>query len=442
MVKVITYGSFDLLHFGHIRLLERAKALGDHLIVGVTSDDYELSRGKINVRQSLMERVAAVSALGLADEVIVEEHEGQKIDDIRKYGVDIFAIGSDWSGKFEYLEEYCQVVYLPRTDGVSSSEIRASRHKIRIGLIGEKDCDLTSIAKFLRETPYVNGVEIVGADIPIKGISLLEKDTLMESVDAVYVTSHPSQHYSDTKSALLRGKHVLCESPVALSVEQYRELRDLAAQNKCTLMEGIKTAYMTGFERLISLAKTGIIGEVISVDAICTSRKPLQKYSPEEMKRNWNTITEWGPVALLPVFQLLGTQYVKKHIVTQWADENARFDRFTKIDFLYPNAVASIKVAKGIKSEGELVISGTEGYLYVPAPWWKTDYFEARFENPADNKRYFYQLDGEGIRYEILSFVKSIENKTEIVGVSEEISEAIAAVMESYFKSEHTDVIA
>ena len=124
MVKVITYGTYDLLHYGHIRLLERAKALGDYLIVGVTSDSFDIARGKINVQQPLMERIEAVKETGLADEIIVEEYEGQKIDDIRRYGVDIFTVGSDWEGKFDYLNEYCKVVYLDRTIGVSSSEIR------------------------------------------------------------------------------------------------------------------------------------------------------------------------------------------------------------------------------------------------------------------------------------------------------------------------------
>ena len=96
MTKVITYGTYDLLHYGHIRLLERAKELGDYLIVGVTADDFDKTRGKINVQQSLMERIEAVRATGLADEIIVEEYEGQKIDDIQRYGVDIFTVGSDW----------------------------------------------------------------------------------------------------------------------------------------------------------------------------------------------------------------------------------------------------------------------------------------------------------------------------------------------------------
>ena len=116
---------------------------------------------------------------------------------------------------------------------------------------------------------------------------------------------------------------------------------------------------------------------------------------------------------MLPVFQILGTDYVDKHIVSRLSKENPQMDEFTKIDFVYPHAVASVKVGKGVKSEGELIISGTKGYVYVPAPWWKTDYFEIRYENPADNKRYFYQLDGEGIQYELVSFVKSIERKVE-----------------------------
>ena len=124
MIKVITYGTYDLLHYGHRRLLERAKALGDYLIVGVTSDDYDKARGKINDKQTLMERMEAVKATGLADKVIVEEYEGQKIDDIKRYGADIFTVGSDWEGKFDFLKDYCDVVYLPRTPEISTTQIK------------------------------------------------------------------------------------------------------------------------------------------------------------------------------------------------------------------------------------------------------------------------------------------------------------------------------
>ena len=146
--KVITYGTFDLFHYGHQNLLKRAKELGDYLIVGVTSEDFDANRGKLNVQQSLMERFKNVKESGYADEIIVEEYEGQKIDDIQKYGIDIFAIGSDWTGNFDYLEEYCKVVYLERTKGVSSSEVREKQQSVIMGIIGKG----TMIDKFVSES--------------------------------------------------------------------------------------------------------------------------------------------------------------------------------------------------------------------------------------------------------------------------------------------------
>ena len=137
MKRVITYGTYDLLHQGHINLLRRAKELGDYLIVGVTSDSFDYSRGKLNVRNNVLERVDAVKETGYADKVIIEDYVGQKIDDIQKYDVDVFAIGSDWEGQFDYLREYCDVVYLPRTEGISSTMLRAENQtNFRIGIIG------------------------------------------------------------------------------------------------------------------------------------------------------------------------------------------------------------------------------------------------------------------------------------------------------------------
>ena len=137
MKKVITYGTYDMLHQGHINLLRRAKALGDYLIVGVTNDNFDRERGKLNVVNNVLERVEAVKATGLADKIIIEDYVGQKIDDIQKYEVDIFAIGSDWVGKFDYLNEYCEVVYLPRTEGISSTMLRENlQEDVRIGIVG------------------------------------------------------------------------------------------------------------------------------------------------------------------------------------------------------------------------------------------------------------------------------------------------------------------
>ena len=124
MSKVITYGTYDVLHQGHINLLKRAKELGDYLIVGVTSDRFDRERGKLNVKNNVLERVEAVRKTGYADEIIIEDYVGQKIDDIQKYNIDIFTVGSDWVGKFDYLNEFCKVVYLPRTEGVSSTQLQ------------------------------------------------------------------------------------------------------------------------------------------------------------------------------------------------------------------------------------------------------------------------------------------------------------------------------
>ena len=114
-------------------------------------------------------------------------------------------------------------------------------------------------------------------------------------------------------------------------------------------------------------------------------------------------------------------------------DGREDFDEFTNVSFVYEHAVANIKVGKAVKSEGELIISGTKGYIYVPAPWWKTDYFELRFENPADNKRYFYQLEGEGLRYELVSFLKSIENRKSFSYIEQSISCAVIKLIEDFY---------
>jgi choline-phosphate cytidylyltransferase len=148
-------------------------------------------------------------------------------------------------------------------------------------------------------------------------------------------------------------------------------------------------------------------------------------------KESWNSICGWGPTAMLPIFNILGISYKSKLIASHL--DNYGNDQFTKISFTYDNAVASIKVGKGVKSEGELVISGTEGYIYVPAPWWKTDYFEVRYEDQTKNKRYFYQLDGEGIRYELVAFIKAIETGKNISYIDQDISNAICGVVEDFY---------
>ena len=436
MTKVITYGTYDLLHYGHIRLLERAKELGDYLIVGVTADDFDKTRGKINVQQPLEERIAAVRATGLAEEIIVEEYEGQKIDDIRRLGVDIFTVGSDWTGCFDYLNEYCEVVYLPRTEGVSSSEIRSEQSSLKLGMVGYSPF----IKKIYNESKYVNAVDVIGLCTPDYGvleelrdcipIYTVSYDELIENVDAIYVHSHPELHYEQCKKAIMAGKHVMCESPLALTQDQCVELIALAETKKVVLMEAIKTAYTTAYSRLLLLLKTGKIGQIVSVDATCTS---LTSSDQIGKNKKWGSLEAWGPTALLPVLQILGTNYKSDSIFSIKNEDG--YDEFTKIDFTYQSATATIKVGTGYKSEGELIVSGRNGYIYVPAPWWKTDYFEIRYENPADNKRYFYQVDGEGIRYELVALANAIRNENGNFYIEKNVSSTISMIMEEYKKN-------
>lgn len=435
MVKVITYGTYDMLHYGHIRLLERARELGDYLIVGVTADDFDRSRGKINVEQSLAERMEGVRATGLADEIIVEEYEGQKIDDIQRYNVDIFTVGSDWRGHFDYLNDYCRVVYLDRTEGISSTEIRSKRQSIKMSFVGSGPV----LDKYIAESSFVNGMKEEGrlvvpraADAP-KG----EFDELLSRSEAIFFATHPDGHYEEISAALDRGVHVLCESPIAKTETQAQELQHIARDRGLILMDAIKTAHATAYARLLLLAKTGAIGRIVSVDANCTG---MSGFCADKAKSGaiQGSMDYWAPTAVLPILQLLGDSFVEERYVTFVDNSIAGSDAFTRASYVFTDAVASFKVGRSVKTEGELVVSGTKGYIYVPAPWWKTDYFEVRHENSDCNRRYFYQLDGEGIRNQLAAFSRAIEHGVAASGISVDDSIAIARVFEHFACADFT----
>lgn len=417
MKKVITYGTYDLLHQGHINLLRRAKALGDFLIVGVTNDNFDRDRGKLNVRNNVLERVDAVRATGLADEIIIEDYVGQKIDDIQKYDVDVFAIGSDWDGKFDYLREYCEVVYLPRTEGISSTMLRAeSTQNVRVGIIG---CGRVA-RRFPMEAEVVNGVQVVAAydSNPVASQLLTNNnpsivaydnlDVFYASVDAVYIATPHLAHYEYIKLSIDAGKHVLCETPLVLNGSQALEMYRLAEKKGVLLMEANKTAHCPAFNHLMVMIKSGVIGEVVDVDA------SLSKLWDEDMslrefdsKQAGGSMYELGSYPLLPILKLCGIHYENLNLYSRMQEG---VDMYTKGVFRFPKAVCSFKVGLGVKTEGNLVISGTKGYAYVPAPWWKTDYFELRYEDQNENKKFFYKWDGAGLRYEIQEFISCIVN--------------------------------
>ena len=411
MTKVITYGTFDLFHQGHINLLKRAKALGDWLIVGVTTDNFDLERGKMNTCNNVMERIEAVRATGLADQIIIEEYRGQKIDDIHRYGVDIFAIGSDWEGYFDYLKEFCKVVYLPRTEGISSTQLRDERPTVKIGIIGTG-----SIARrFVEEASFVASNSMAAAYNPdaaecrafCKKYGIDQASDLKElygKCNAVYIASPHYTHYGYAKSALEAGKHVLCETPLVLKEAEAKELFQLAKSKGLVLMMAHKTAYCPAFGHLVTLLQSGAIGEIVDIKAATTTLTD-EKDAKMDSSRFGGSMNENGCFPLLPIFRLLGTGYSKCYFVSKYKDG---VDIYTKGILFTKSASATFEVGLGAKTEGSLVVSGTKGYAYVPAPWWKTSYFELRYEDQNQNKKYFYPYAGEGLRYEIKEFVSAI----------------------------------
>ena len=440
MKKVITYGTYDLLHQGHINLLRRAKELGDYLIVGVTNDSFDRERGKLNVRNNVLERVEAVKATGFADQIIIEDYVGQKIDDIQKYDVDIFAIGSDWEGKFDYLKEFCEVVYLPRTEGISSTMLRdETTVDVRIGIIG---CGRVA-KRFPSEANVVSGVKVVAAyDINSQAThSLLDKsdgiiayDNLTDfynAIDAVYISTPHLTHYEYIKQAINAGKHVLCETPLVLNGERAKEVYKLAKERGVFLMEANKTAHCPAFNHLMVMIKSGVIGEVVDVEAslskLWDDDMSLREFDPNQAG---GSMYELGSYPLLPIMKLCGIHYENLNLYSRMKNG---VDMYTKGVFRYQNAVCSFKVGLGVKTEGNLIISGTKGYAYVPAPWWKTDYFELRYEDQNQNKKFFYKWDGAGLRYEIQEFISCIVNHRQSTArLRRRESIAMAEVMEQF----------
>ena len=416
MKKVITYGTFDLLHEGHINILRRAKELGDYLIVGVTSDSFDRGRGKLNVRNNVLERVEAVRKTGYADEIIIEDYLGQKIDDIQRYGIDVFVLGSDWEGKFDYLKEYCQVVYLPRTEGISSTMLREqSQTEIKVGVVGAGRIS----DRFVKEAGFVSGVTVNSVfDIDrAKSLTLLSNndipnicssyEELLGRVDAVYIATPHLTHCALIRQALQAHKHVLCETPLVLNADEAKELYALAEANGVILMEANKTAHCPAFNHLVVMVKSGVIGEVVDIEASLSkvwNDKTVREFDPNQAG---GSLYELGSYPLLPIVKLLGTD-VKD--VDFYSRMEGGIDIYTKGVLRYARAVCSFKVGLGVKTEGNLVISGTKGYVYVPAPCWKTDFFELRYEDQNENKKFFYKWDGAGLRYEIQEFISCIIN--------------------------------
>lgn len=442
MKKVITYGTFDLFHQGHYNLLKRAKELGDYLIVGVTTEHFDEARGKVNVIDSIMDRIENVKKTGFADMIIVEDHEGQKIEDIQKYGVDIFTLGSDWVGTYDYLKSFCQVVYLDRTPSISSTVLRKDRFKIvRTGIVGTGRI----VPRFMSETKFVSGISVECAYNPVgNNVEAFAKkhditvytnsyEEFLSNVDAVYIASPNETHYEYAKKALEAGKHVLSEKPLAFTKAESQELYGIAQKNNVVLMEAIKAAYCPGFQQLINAAKSGKIGDIIDVEANFTRLASLG--SRERTDATYGgAFLEFGPSTLLPVIKLMGGDYKELHIDTLTDDNGV--DIYTKVNIKYDKGFATMRTGVGVKTEGQLVVSGTKGYIIAPSPWWLMKQFDIRYEDSSKVEHYEPTFQGDGLRYEIGEFVSKING----IGANDykltaQESIAMAGIVEKFMES-------
>lgn len=261
-------------------------------------------------------------------------------------------------------------------------------------------------------------------------------DDFISGISAVYIASPHDTHEMYIRRALKAGKHVLCEKPMCFSEQACRELFALAEENNLVLMEEMKTEDFPGFRSVLSDIRSGIIGEVVDVEAAFTRLTPscLREWSDT----TWGgSFTELGSYGMLPVFRILGCQYDDVRFVSR-CDWNG-VDLYTKAFFTYGNGrslkTATVKTGLGAKSEGQLLITGTSGYILVPSPWWLTRSYEIRFEDPKRIIRRNVPYEGSGLQYRLNSFLHRIMTLTAddpMVKMSEEEAAARASVFERF----------
>lgn len=314
---------------------------------------------------------------------------------------------------------------------------------ISLGIIGTGRI----ACRFVSEMRLVQGVDAVVAYNPNKesakqfaeefGISGYTDrlEDLYCQVEAVYIASPHATHYEYVKQLLFHRIHVLCEKPMVFEEKQAQELFEIARQHNCILMEGIKTAYCPGFRRMMEVVRSGIIGRICDVEACFTKLTPtnLREMTDETYG---GSFTELGTYVLLPIVELLGNDWNK---IQFFSLPNANgIDGYTKCFLDYGDKLGMVKTGLSVKSEGQLVISGTKGYILAESPWWLTKKFEVRYENPFEKQVYTEEYKGHGLRYEIEAFVEAIQSE-ESARISEkraQLSVGLAAMMEEFFRQQ------
>ena len=312
---------------------------------------------------------------------------------------------------------------------------------VNVGIIGTGRI----ASRFLEESRYVSGINVSAIynphlesvlwfaknnNIDIDGPMILTDDSeaFFDAVDAVYIAAPHEMHTEYIRIALDKGKHVLCEKPMGLNKSDIQQMLSVADNKKLVCMEAIKTAYCAGFERILDIVKSGAIGKVRDVEAA------FSKISVTAGREMWGasggSFTELASYCLLPVIKLLGTEV--KDVHTYSVESPIGTDSYTKMMITYDDGVATIKTGLGVKTEGELIVAGDDGYIRVPSPWWLTKRIEVHHENPNQVEVYEEEFAGGGLRYEIEAFVQCINNPGTVKKITDEESIWLSGMMEQF----------
>lgn len=431
MKKIITYGTFDLFHKGHYNILKRAKEHGDYLIVGVTGENYDIGRGKLNVHDTLATRIENVKNTGFADEIIVEEYLGQKIGDLIKYDIDAFVIGDDWKGKFDHLSRYCEMIYLERTKGISSTKIREENfNQYSIGIVVDSPDD----NELIKESELVNGFEVKNVFCEDEGI--LEKfqekynvenefdsyDDMVESSDIIFVRCTIGKRFDYILKALESKKHVIYDPPATFDSEKFGTLLDLAKKNNVILMANIKMVYIYIFNQLLWMAQGGLLGDILSFNC---------SVSKNDANRS-NLFYELSTSSLLTMLKVMGQDFEKADFQVIKDEGNIEF---ASMHFIYPNGRAVINVGDKIRVENQLEIIGTEGTIRMKGDWWRSKNFELHTPNSKDMQLFNTNFEGNGFKYLLKAMLTMLNNhKIKSMGVFEDESIKIVEILEQVSK--------
>ncbi len=430
MKKVITYGTFDLFHKGHYNILKRAKALGDYLIVGVTGENYDAERGKLSVQDSLATRIENVKKTGFADEILVEEYDGQKINDIIKTKADVLVLGLDWKGKFDHLKKYCDVVYLERTKDISSTQLRQENNRIyNYGIV----TDYILNNDFIFDAEYVSGIHIESIFSENKEISsaicqrlhidrtCVDYNQFLETVDIVYVNCETNKRFHYIKQALLQGKHVVSDSPMSLSPHEVKELYDLAEQQNVILLDNIPTVYVRTFNQLLNVVKGEVIGDIIRVNCSMSLEELSHDYS--------HSVYDAFYYIICILMKIFGENYKNVFIKNVDYQNDIVYGR---IEFEYEHSIGYGELTKGIDHTSLMEIIGTKGRITVPQDWWKSAYFEATLYKENYTRRYCTNFEGNGFRYLIQVMLQMIkENQLQSQRLSAHDSVCIIEILKN-----------